>query len=98
MTNLLKNKVAFASGAGRGIGAAAARLRVNAIAPGNTRTEMIETWQSASPGLVDRLISFTPLRRQAEPDEIAQAAAWLLSDRASYVTGTVLRVDGGARA
>jgi NAD(P)-dependent dehydrogenase (short-subunit alcohol dehydrogenase family) len=38
------------------------------------------------------------MRRTADPGEIAQAAAWLLSDRASFVTGTVLRVDGGARA
>jgi NAD(P)-dependent dehydrogenase (short-subunit alcohol dehydrogenase family) len=73
-------------------------IRVNAIAPGNTRTEMIETWEAESPGLVDRLVAQTPLGRQADPEEIAQAAAWLLSDRASFVTGTVLRVDGGARA
>ena len=73
-------------------------IRVNAIAPGNTRTEMILAWQAHSPGLVERLEAQTPLRRSAEPDEIAQAAAWLLSDRSSFVTGTVLRVDGGARA
>jgi uncharacterized protein YndB with AHSA1/START domain len=73
-------------------------IRVNAIAPGNTLTEMIRTWEADSPGLVERLKARTPLRRAADPDEIAQAAAWLLSDRSSYVTGTVLRVDGGARA
>ncbi|MFJ1578305.1 SDR family NAD(P)-dependent oxidoreductase [Streptomyces sp. NPDC088182] len=73
-------------------------IRVNAIAPGGTLTEMIRTWEAHSPGLVERLTANTPLRRAAGPDEIAEAAAWLLSDRASYVTGTVLRVDGGARA
>jgi NAD(P)-dependent dehydrogenase (short-subunit alcohol dehydrogenase family) len=73
-------------------------IRVNAIAPGNTLTQMIRTWEADSPGLVERLKAQTPLRRAADPDEIAQAAAWLLSDRSSYVTGTVLRVDGGARA
>lgn len=73
-------------------------IRVNAIAPGHTSTEMIRTWEEASPGLRERLTAHTPLRRAADPQEIAQAAAWLLSDRSSYVTGSVLRVDGGARA
>jgi NAD(P)-dependent dehydrogenase (short-subunit alcohol dehydrogenase family) len=73
-------------------------IRVNAIAPGNTRTHMMDTWQQNSPGLAERLIAATPLGRPAEPQEIAEAAAWLLSDRSSFVTGVVLRVDGGARA
>ncbi|WP_369386881.1 SDR family NAD(P)-dependent oxidoreductase [Streptomyces sp. CG1] len=73
-------------------------IRVNAIAPGNTLTEMIRAWEAESPGLQERLTALTPLRRAAVPEEIAQAAAWLLSDRSSFVTGTVLRVDGGARA
>ncbi|GAA1775309.1 glucose 1-dehydrogenase [Actinomadura chokoriensis] len=73
-------------------------IRVNAIAPGNTPTEMISTWEKDSPGLRERLTAHTPLGRPADPREIAEAAAWLLSDRSSFVTGTVLRVDGGARA
>lgn len=73
-------------------------IRVNAIAPGQTRTEMIREWEERSPGLRERLTARTPLRRAAEPREIAQAAAWLLSERSSFVTGSVLRVDGGAAA
>jgi hypothetical protein len=40
-------------------------------------TEMIRTWEESSPGLVERLKAQTPLRHAADPDEIAQAAAWL---------------------
>ncbi|MGK4584335.1 SDR family NAD(P)-dependent oxidoreductase [Kitasatospora sp. HPMI-4] len=73
-------------------------IRVNAIAPGTVLTEMLREWEKSSPGIVEQLNARTPLRRTADPDEIAQAAAWLLSDRSSYVTGTVLRVDGGMLA
>ncbi|MHC3469906.1 SDR family NAD(P)-dependent oxidoreductase [Streptomyces sp. 7R007] len=73
-------------------------IRVNAIAPGATLTEMIDAWETNSPGIVEQLTAQTPLGRAADPEEIAQAAAWLLSDRASYVTGAVLQVDGGIRA
>lgn len=52
-------------------------------------------WNEHSPGVLDQLNARTPLRRAADPDEIAQAAAWLLSDRASW--GSALGAAEGAR-
>jgi NAD(P)-dependent dehydrogenase (short-subunit alcohol dehydrogenase family) len=74
---------------------AAQGIRVNAIAPGLTLTDMVEEWNRHDPGIIDRIVERTPLGRAARPEEIAEAAAWLLSDRASYVTGAVLPVTGG---
>jgi NAD(P)-dependent dehydrogenase (short-subunit alcohol dehydrogenase family) len=72
-------------------------IRVNCVAPGGTMTEMIDQWSTALPGVHD-MLGNNPLARAGEPEEIAEAACWLLSDRASYVTGTVLTADGGALA
>jgi NAD(P)-dependent dehydrogenase (short-subunit alcohol dehydrogenase family) len=73
-------------------------LRINAIAPGTTDTPMIAAWKRRDPAIEERLNAATPLGRGAQPAEIADAAAWLLSDRASYVSGAVLAVDGGMTA
>ncbi|MGC5773950.1 SDR family NAD(P)-dependent oxidoreductase [Paenibacillus pabuli] len=72
-----------------------AGIRVNAIAPGTTMTDMIQQWVSINPEIIEQISAKTPLRRPAEPIEIANAAAWLLSDYSSFVTGVVLPVDGG---
>lgn len=67
-------------------------IRVNAIAPNVTRTEMMSQMEEKA---LERLIEATALKRPAEPAEIANAALFLASDLSSYVTGQVLRVDGG---
>lgn len=73
-------------------------IRVNAIAPGTTDTEMMLDWKRREPGVGERLNAQTPMGRGGHPSEIAEAAAWLLSDRASYISGAVLAVDGGMTA
>lgn len=72
---------------------AADHIRVNAVAPGVTRTDMVAALPQA---LVDRISAGIPLGRIGEPNDIAEAYLYLASDRASYVTGVVLRVDGAA--
>ncbi|MCW8087522.1 SDR family NAD(P)-dependent oxidoreductase [Sabulicella glaciei] len=68
-------------------------IRVNAVAPGTVRTGIHAL--AGDPGRPDRIAPRVPMGRVGEPAEIAEAAAWLVSDAASYATGAVLRVTGG---
>ena len=68
-------------------------IRVNAVAPGVTRTDMVAALPEE---MIKPLIATIPLRRVGEPEDIANAFLFLASDMASYVTGTILSVDGAA--
>ena len=69
-------------------------IRVNAVAPTWVRTKLTEGLM-ANPDLMQRIKEMTPLRRLAEPREVADAIVFLASDRAAMITGHTLPVDGG---
>ncbi len=69
-------------------------IRVNSIAPGAIQTP-INTAAWNTPAAYASLMTLVPYKRIGRPDDIAQAAVWLASDAADYVTGTTLFVDGG---
>ncbi len=74
-------------------------IRVNSVRPGYVLTPMhdavLESAGGATPEIVAMVEGAVPMRRRAAPEEIAEAVAWLCSDDAGYVTGSVLTVDGG---
>ena len=74
---------------------AKAGIRINAVAPGAIETEMMEQAIGNDKQLRQALISLHPIGRAGKPEEIANAVLWLLSDKASFVTGHTLVVDGG---
>lgn len=69
------------------------QIRVNAVAPGVTRTDMVDALPKE---MVERISAGIPLGRVGEPEDVANAYLYLASDQAAYVTGTVLNVDGAA--
>lgn len=68
-------------------------IRVNAVAPGVTKTDMVA---SLPENMVAPLLQRIPLARMGEAEDIANAVVFLASDKASYITGAVIPVDGGA--
>jgi len=76
---------------------AARAVRSNVILPGPTLTPMQERWQ-ADASMQEAVADFVPLRRIGRPEDMAQASLFLLSDQASFITGTELIVDGGLTA
>jgi len=73
-------------------------VRVNAILPGSTDTPMLQAAMGSDPKLRKIIESSSPAGRLGRPEEIAEAAVWLCSDRASFVSGESMLVDGGSVA
>ena len=69
------------------------QIRVNAVAPGFIATDMVKQMPEK---ILQAAVGHTPLGRMGQPEDVANAYAFLASDRASFITGTVLSVDGGA--
>jgi NAD(P)-dependent dehydrogenase (short-subunit alcohol dehydrogenase family) len=72
-------------------------IRVNAVAPGLTDTNMADRFTGSAEGN-DALVATVPLLRRGNPEELANAIAFLSSPEASYISGTVFEVDGGLSA
>ncbi len=77
---------------------AKAGLRVNSVCPGVINTAMVERLIAETPEMEAGLLAGTPMGRLGEPSEIGEAVVWLCSDRASFVTGHNMAVDGGYTA
>jgi NAD(P)-dependent dehydrogenase (short-subunit alcohol dehydrogenase family) len=70
-------------------------IRVNCIAPGFIKTNMSTIAFENNPEWKQKVLTRTPLGRLGKPEEVAEAALFLISGSASYITGVVLPVDGG---
>jgi NAD(P)-dependent dehydrogenase (short-subunit alcohol dehydrogenase family) len=77
---------------------AAAGVRVNAVAPGPIQTDMLDRFTGGSEDVKSGFLASLPARRAGTPDEIAQTIVFLASDKARFLTGQCLAVDGGFTA
>ena len=73
-------------------------IRVNAIVPGMVNTAATLDFATKAPELVAKTAGTIPMGRGGEPEELAEAIVFMLSDAASYITGVALPVDGGKAA
>jgi len=73
-------------------------IRVNAVCPSYTNTDMVQRMLERNPGLREALVNASPMKRMGEPEEIGLAVAWLCSDESSFVNGQGLALDGGLTA
>ena len=72
-----------------------AGVRVNAVCPGMVDTPMIQGWFASNPDLAQAVLATMPGGKLGQPNQVAEAAVWLCSDRADWVSGLSMVVDGG---
>jgi NAD(P)-dependent dehydrogenase (short-subunit alcohol dehydrogenase family) len=77
---------------------AAQNIRVNCVCPGLVRTPIWDQMEKSSPGSLQKFAADVPMRRYAKPEEVAQLALFLASDESSFITGSVIVIDGGSTA
>ena len=70
-------------------------LRINAIAPGPTETPMVKAFYEANPSMKENATKGIPQKRLGTPEEVAELVAFLLTSKAQYINGEVIRIDGG---
>ena len=70
-------------------------LRVNAIAPGPTETPMVKAFYEANPAMKENATKGIPQKRLGTPEEVAELVTFLLTSKAEYINGEVIRIDGG---
>ena len=73
-------------------------IRVNAVCPSYTRTDMVARILATQPELEAKMESASPMKRLGEPQEVARTIAWLCSDAASFINGQAIAIDGGITA
>ncbi|OCK75065.1 NAD(P)-binding protein [Lepidopterella palustris CBS 459.81] len=69
-------------------------IRVNAVAPGIINTPMVRALETEGKGMALET-RYIPLQREGRPEEVAEMVVWLLGEKSSYVTGSVMKIDGG---
>ena len=74
---------------------AKSRIRINAVAPGGVETDMAKRVIERNQQFLETVTSMHPIGHVADPEEIANAVVWLFSDKASFVLGRTLLIDGG---
>jgi NAD(P)-dependent dehydrogenase (short-subunit alcohol dehydrogenase family) len=70
-------------------------IRINAVCPGWIETAPVRNWMKRAPDIREKILQQEPIGRLGTPDEVADAVLWLCSDKASFVVGAALAIDGG---